>query len=48
MNPRPGGFWSEKTNIQPFPPKRKFGPVDYVAWLTMLIGFASIGLAIWA
>jgi hypothetical protein len=46
MTPRPGGFWSEKTNTQPFP-KRKLHPVDYVAWAAILIGFAGVGLAIW-
>ncbi len=47
MTPRPGGFWSEKTNTQPFPQKRKRGPVDYVALVSILIGVAGVGLAIW-
>ncbi len=42
MTPRPGGFWSEKTNTQPFPPKRKFGPVDYAAWLIWAVKVAVL------
>ncbi len=42
MTPRPGGFWSDKTNTQPYPPKRRLHLADVVFWVIALIGVASI------
>ncbi len=39
---RPGGFWNDKTTLQPYPPQPARGAAEIFAWALAILGIAAV------